>query len=140
MAVVRHEDVQVRIYVDGVEKGPFDFTDFGWDPDTQFDSAKYQGRSIPVKDATFNGYRLSGTAQIVRNDLEDAHQLYLAGVKNRTGEGRTRVVVSYADPDTNQRKAMRFENVQWRLGPRTSDGQRVTQSFDGEAEDGRPIQ
>lgn len=139
--ITRHEDVTLRIFVDGIEHGPHHFTDFSYEAMTPADSAKYQGDSIPRKDASFQGYRISGTAHLVESDLNEVEDAYLDGVKNRTDTGRIQIVMSYTHPKTKARKAMRFENVQgFTVSTSTSDGQRVRQMISGEAEDGRPIQ
>lgn len=139
--VTRHEDTSFRVFVDGDEKGSYKATEFSWDPMVNHDSSKYQGDPIPKKDSTFNGYTLSATFELAPGgaDPTEFFDDFIEGVKARTNTGRIRIVVSYTDLATGKIAAMRFDNVQAKVGGRSRQEDRVTFSLSGEAEDGRKV-
>jgi len=130
---IRWEDVNVRVYVDGSELGVYAATSLSFDETLEVDEAKYQGMSQPSLDGHYRGGR--GSIDFRLDDsFADPWAAYLEhrqGIKERTNEGRIRIVASRRKPGLQDRETRRFDNCIVNIGERGSENNAnvVTWSF-----------
>ena len=60
----RHEDVSFRVFVDESEIGVYAATDLEFGSQMEHEGTRYQGRTTPMYDATYNGDRGSATLEL----------------------------------------------------------------------------
>jgi len=133
--MLRHEDYQLRWYVDDREFGPISVTDFSADPDMRIDSSKPMGKDRPVKDSTHNGYNFSFTLEVANGDADmiRAFEQYERGQDREDGTGRTEFVVRKRVNQV-EIEAHRYTGVHWTIGESSRESGRATRQIRGEAE------
>jgi hypothetical protein len=133
---VRWEDVDVRIYVNGTEHGPFACTSFQSDSQMNVDRAKYQGRSTQSLDSTYEGER--GSMDFNLDDdygnPADVYQPFKDGVIDRTGRGKIRIVATERVQGGSSRRGMRYDDCQISYSESKGEGQvnKATLTFEAE--------
>jgi hypothetical protein len=129
--------VDVRLYVDGEEKGTYFATSFNLDEAIEVDRAKHQGSATPSLDGTYNGAR--GSFEFVQDDdFSDPREVYEAQkekLKNRLPGGVIRAVVSRRATGSQGREALRISGMIVNQTDRAGESQRWTTSWNFEAED-----
>lgn len=138
---VRWEDTSVRIFVDGVEFGPYSCTSFTADSQMQSDSNKYQGRTTPSMDSTYMGER--GTIEFRLDDEyadpREAFDAFKNPVIERAPGGRVMIVAARRKPGGTAREARRYENCQLNYSERGAENQPTSGTLNWEAERGESI-
>jgi len=131
------EDVDVRLYVDGEEKGTYFATSFNIDEAIEVDRAKPQGSSTPLLDGTYNGAR--GSFEFLQDDdFNDPRAVFEAQkekIMNRLPGGVIRAVVSRRTTGGTAREALRISGMIVNQTDRAGEQQKWTTSWNFEAEE-----
>lgn len=136
--VIRHEDTNVAIYVDGKEAANLSVRNWTARSRVTIDRAKYQGRTTPSLDATFDGWEGDFTVNLVNGsaDLAELNETYLDAIRERVASGVIQIVENYVDPNSGELKTSRYDNCQVTFSKSSNMDDRVEQAISWQAEDG----